>query len=130
MWVAWIKHQRGSTIKIGKQPFDRPRAEDGEAVLDLPHLLSGMDMNRTLTEGRDSLAQCIGRNGPERMRRNADTGLGQIADDGAAALDEPVETIDVVEKPPLSVDWRLPTDAAAHVERRQQRQPYSGHRCC
>ena len=59
-------------LGIGEQPFDRPRARPGDAVLDLLHLLGDMDVDRAAAGQRRNRAELLRRHGAQAVRRDAD----------------------------------------------------------
>ncbi len=122
VWVAWITHQRESTPALSMQPFDRPLAERGDALLHFLRLLRGVDMDRPLGRRVANGAQRLWCHRAQRMRRDADARRRQIGNDGARALDEPEKPLRIVEEAALAIGRCRAAESAEGVERRQQGQ--------
>lgn len=56
---------------ITEQPFDRSQAAEREAIVDLPELLGGMDMNRSVIMAAEELGEMLEGNSPQRMRSDS-----------------------------------------------------------
>ena len=127
MWVAWIRHQRSSTPALVEQPFDRPRAGPGQAVLDLLHLLGDMDVDRPVRRQRGDGAEFLRRHRAQAVRRDADDGLVDSATAirgcSRASRAKPIE---IVDESPLAFVRRGAAEAGMRVEHRQQRQADAG----
>ena len=88
MCVAWIRHQRRSTLGIVEQPGDRRGLQRRDAVRDFLGLLRCMDVDRPIAMCGDRRAQRLRRHGAQRMRRDADARVGQRLHDLARACEQ------------------------------------------
>ena len=114
-------------LGVGEQPFDRPRARPGEAVLDLLHLLGDVDVDRAVAGQRDDRAPalpaspragCAARRRPPR--RQVLRPRARLASSSRAKRST------IVDEAPLALVRRGAAEARMRVEDRQQRQADAG----
>ena len=127
MWVAWIRHQRPIDIGMVEQPFDRPRARPGEAVLDLLHLLGDVDVDRAIGAIAVTARQLVRRHGAQAVRRDADDALESDASTASRLVSSSrAKPFEIVDETPLAVVRRGAAEAGMRIEDRQQRQADAG----
>src|SRR3546814_2254945 len=85
------------------------------------HLLGGMDMHRPCRRHGEQRREFVGRNGAERVRRDADIRVARKLP--PRPIEQRGEAIDAIEKAPLSGARRRRAEIAVRVEDGEQRQP-------
>ena len=100
MCVAWMRHQRAIDIGMVEQPFDRPRARPGDAIVDLTRLFGDVDVDRAgRLASADDAREFLRRHRAQRVRRDADDARRAIRDQRAARVVEQArEAVDIIEK--------------------------------
>ena len=105
--------QRGETSKLSSIRFDRPLAAPGEAVVDFLGLLGHMDMDRGhRVDPCQDLVQELGRDSPQRVRREAEAAQRMAGDCAAQGFLDLQVAIGIIDEAALPGDRRLPAEAA------------------
>ncbi len=114
--------------RLVQQPFDRPPAGPGQAVLQLAHLLGRVDMHRRIGGQPGHDRQFLRRHRAQGMRRDPDHGVRQAGASPARGLVQPREAVGIVDEPALALGRWCAAEAAMGIEHRQQGQADAGGR--
>ncbi len=117
--------------QIVQHPFDRARAPGGLNLVNFGDLLGQMQMDRAALGNPRRVAQLLGRDAAQRMRRDAQVGVGrQGLQRRSHCLDQPRKPVRFIAKPALSGPERASVAAAELILHRQQRQTDAGGLGC
>ena len=119
---------RGDGERIEQEVHRSPAAE-GDAVLDLLHLLGDVDVDEGILERREHGAQEIDGHRAKRMRRKSDAHVGRALRRRAEPVEKAQEAVRVIQEPALALPRRLAAEAAVGVERRQEGDGDAGVGC-
>ena len=108
--------------RMVQEPADRPRAERGEATLDLRDLLARVDVDRKLTRQRDDVGELVGRRRAQAVRRDAERRVRIVSHELFASLEQAGEAVEAGDEPALLRLRRRPAEAGVRIEDRQERQ--------
>ncbi len=113
-----------------EQPFHRPSAGPGDAVLDLLHLLGDMDMDGTLARHRHEPCELLRCRGTQAVRRQPELAAVEPVGHRAAPLHEPFEAFERIDETPLAIDGGSTAETGMGIKDRQQRQANTGLFAC
>ena len=105
-----------------EQPFDRPRARPGDAVLHFLDLLGDMDMDRPSFAIATTVGKLIRRHGPQAVRRDANAAIRQTLDSERQPSSSRSKLSTVIDEPALPLVRRRAAEGRMGIEDRQQRQ--------
>ena len=114
-------HQRPARVhvRVVEQPLHRTRAAHGHAFVDFGHLLGDMDVHARLArQCRKHLAHRLRRHRAQAVQGAADA--HPLACVGAQHIQQPQVGLDLMAEAALAFRQRARSEAAGHVQHRQQ----------